>query len=217
MFRNLELPLYFGAMKARCNVLHGRHRIVLPKNSFVRTFGSRQILKSACSSWICFDPNNLNTVIFRQKYPVPTMVDIASRLYSAKVCSVLNAKNGFWHLKLDEESSHLTTFHTPFCHYRRRFRFCRFWQHPLRGFPWSQQKSGGVKVAVEKLQLFSLNCSRSHQVWSVNSSRKSTNCSWGGTPNWCKEVAAFQWNCSVLCKTPIWSFWLGPPTSPTDS
>ena len=31
---------------------------------------------------------------------------------------VLDAKNGFRHVKLDEESSHLTTFHTPIGHYR---------------------------------------------------------------------------------------------------
>ena len=49
---------------------------------------------------------------------MPTMEDIATRLHGAKVCSVLDAKNGFWHVKLDEESSHLTTFHTLFRHYR---------------------------------------------------------------------------------------------------
>ena len=48
---------------------------------------------------------------------MPTIEDIATRLHGAKVFSILDAKNGFWHVKLDEESSHLTTFHTPFGHY----------------------------------------------------------------------------------------------------
>ena len=40
---------------------------------------------------------------------MPTIEDIATRLHGAKVFSVLDAKNGFWQVKLDEESSHLTT------------------------------------------------------------------------------------------------------------
>ena len=35
--------------------------------------------------------------------------------------SFLDAKNGFWHVKLDEESSYLTTFYTP----SGRYRWCR--------------------------------------------------------------------------------------------
>ena len=42
---------------------------------------------------------------------MPTIEEIATRLHGAKVFSVLDAKNGFWHVKLDEDSSYLTTFH----------------------------------------------------------------------------------------------------------
>ena len=70
---------------------------------------------------ICIDPKDLNKAILRENYPIPTIEDIASRLHGAKVFSVLDAKNGFWHVKLDEESSYLTTFHTPF----GRYRWCR--------------------------------------------------------------------------------------------
>ena len=45
-------------------------------------------------------------------YPMPTIGDIATRLHGAKVFSVLDAKNGFWHVKLDEKSSFLTTLHS---------------------------------------------------------------------------------------------------------
>ena len=67
---------------------------------------------------ICLDPKDLNKAILRENYLIPTIEDIASRLHGAKVFSVLDAKNGFWHVKLDEESSYLTTFHTPFGPYR---------------------------------------------------------------------------------------------------
>ena len=52
---------------------------------------------------------------------MPTIEEIATRLHGAKVFSLLDAKNGFWHVNLDDESSYLTTFHTPF----GRYRSCR--------------------------------------------------------------------------------------------
>ena len=45
---------------------------------------------------------------------MPTIEEIAAGLRGAKVFSVLDVKTAFWHVKLDEESSYLTTFHTPF-------------------------------------------------------------------------------------------------------
>ena len=39
-------------------------------------------------------------------------------LTEAKVFSVLDVRNGFWHIELDKESSLLTTFATPFGRYR---------------------------------------------------------------------------------------------------
>ena len=39
-------------------------------------------------------------------------------LSDAKYFSVLDATSGYWQIKLDEESSLLTTFNTPFGRYR---------------------------------------------------------------------------------------------------
>lgn len=49
---------------------------------------------------------------------MPTIQNIATRLNGAKVFSVLDVKSGFWHFKLEEDSKHLGTFHTPFERYR---------------------------------------------------------------------------------------------------
>ena len=67
---------------------------------------------------ICLDPKDLNQAILRENYPIPTIEDIATHFHGAKVFSVLDIRNGFWHVKLDEESSYLTSFHTPFGRYR---------------------------------------------------------------------------------------------------
>ena len=50
---------------------------------------------------ICLDPKNLNKAVFRENYLMPTIKDIATRLHGAKVFTVLDAKSGFWHVKLD--------------------------------------------------------------------------------------------------------------------
>ena len=67
---------------------------------------------------ICFDPRDLNRAVQRENYPLPTIEDIATRLHGAKVFTKLDVRNGFWHVKLSEESSYLTTFNSPFGRYR---------------------------------------------------------------------------------------------------
>ncbi|XP_014673255.1 PREDICTED: uncharacterized protein LOC106813592 [Priapulus caudatus] len=67
---------------------------------------------------ICIDPKDLNKALKRSHYPLPTIEEILPSLHNAKVFSVLDAKNGFWHVELDKESSLLTTFNTPFGRYR---------------------------------------------------------------------------------------------------
>ena len=56
----------------------------------------------------------------REHYQLPTIEDIATRLHGAKVFTVLDVRNGFWHVKLDERSSCLTTFNTPYGCYRHK-------------------------------------------------------------------------------------------------
>jgi len=67
---------------------------------------------------ICLDPKDLNQAIQREHYQLPTIEDVATRLHGAKLFTILDVRNGFWHVSLDEQSSLLTTFHTPFGRYR---------------------------------------------------------------------------------------------------
>ena len=62
---------------------------------------------------ICLDPKHLNKVIMRSHYPLPTIEEVTTRLTNAKVFSVLDAKTGFWQVRLSEASSYLTMFNTP--------------------------------------------------------------------------------------------------------
>ena len=66
--------------------------------------------------------------LFRSKRPQPsnptgaprdsTLEEILPKLDGATVFSVIDAKNGYWNVKLDEQLSYLTTFNSPFGRYR---------------------------------------------------------------------------------------------------
>lgn len=67
---------------------------------------------------ICLDPRELNRAVKRSHYPMPTVEEVATNLSNVKVFTVLDARSGFWQVKLDEASSHLTTFNTPYGRFR---------------------------------------------------------------------------------------------------
>ena len=67
---------------------------------------------------ICLDPKDLIRAIRREHYQLPTIEDIATRLHGTKVLTVLDVHHWFWHVRIGDRSSYLTTFHTPFGRYR---------------------------------------------------------------------------------------------------
>ena len=67
---------------------------------------------------ICLDPTNLNKVITREPYHFRTPEGIAHLLADACIMTVCNCKKGYWHQKLDEASSFLTTFNTEIGRFR---------------------------------------------------------------------------------------------------
>jgi hypothetical protein len=67
---------------------------------------------------LCLDPRPLNKALKRCHHPMQTIVTILPELGKAKVFSKLDCLNGYWQVPLDEESSLLTTFGTPFGRYK---------------------------------------------------------------------------------------------------
>ncbi|KAK3752981.1 hypothetical protein QZH41_016289 [Actinostola sp. cb2023] len=63
----------------------------------------------------------LNKALKRETYhELPILDEILPELAQAKVFSTVDLRSGFWHCVLDEESSILTTFATPYGRYRWR-------------------------------------------------------------------------------------------------
>lgn len=67
---------------------------------------------------ICLDPAELNKWILDESFLVPTFEELVIYLKGVKYFSVLDLKDGFWQIELDEESQKLCTFATPFGNYK---------------------------------------------------------------------------------------------------
>lgn len=92
--------------------------IITPVTTPTSWVSSMVVVPKKSGKQICLDPKDLNRAIQRDHYPLPTIEDIATRLHGAKVFTVMDVRSGFWHVKLDEKSSFLTAFNTPFGRFR---------------------------------------------------------------------------------------------------
>jgi len=95
--------------------------VIMPQNDPTPWINSFVIVEAKDKIRICLDPTNLNKAVIREPYHYRTPDDIYHKLAKAKFFSVVDLKKGYWQIPLDEESSYLTTFNTPF----GRFRFTR--------------------------------------------------------------------------------------------
>ena len=67
---------------------------------------------------MCLDPHELNKAIQREHYTLPILEDVLHDLRKSTVFNKAGLSSGYWHVKLDDESSYLTTFQTCFDRYR---------------------------------------------------------------------------------------------------
>ena len=68
---------------------------------------------------ICIDPSQtVNKAILRPVYQMPTLNEQLHKLAHAKCFSLVDVRDGFLHVPLDEESSRMTTMHTSYGRYR---------------------------------------------------------------------------------------------------
>ena len=66
---------------------------------------------------VCIDPKDLNKAIQREHYPLKTIEEVVAEIPEAKIFTKLDATSGFWQICLDEESTKLCTFNSPFGRY----------------------------------------------------------------------------------------------------
>lgn len=67
---------------------------------------------------ICLDPRQLNKAVLREHHPMPRFEQMLGNVRGKNKFTVLDARDGFWHIELDEESSYLCTFITQWGRYR---------------------------------------------------------------------------------------------------
>ena len=70
-------------------------------------------LKPSGEVRVCIDPKPLNRALMRSHYMLPTIEDVLHKLSKARFLTLADTKHAFYHAKLDNDSSYLTTFATP--------------------------------------------------------------------------------------------------------
>ena len=104
-------------MKAKLEDLE-RRGIIVKETAPTEWISNMVVVAKPKKIRICLDPQQLNKVIQRPKYQMPTLEELLPKLCKAKIFSMLDAKDGFYQISLDEASRKLTTLWTTFGRYR---------------------------------------------------------------------------------------------------
>ena len=68
---------------------------------------------------VCIDPSQtFNNAIERPVYQMPTLKEQLHMLHNAKCFSIVDVREGYHHIPLDEQSSLMTTMHTSYGRYK---------------------------------------------------------------------------------------------------
>lgn len=95
------------------------HRII-EKVEHPKSFVSNLVIieKSDGNLRICLDPQDLNKVLIREYHLIPTLEEMLTKLSNKSVFSVLDLSDGFYNIRLTDESTDLCTFSSPFGCYK---------------------------------------------------------------------------------------------------
>ncbi|GFV87087.1 retrovirus-related Pol polyprotein from transposon 412 [Trichonephila clavipes] len=87
-------------------------RIIRPSSS---KYGSPIVLvkKKDGTTRLCVDDRKLNRKLVKDRFPLPLIEDVLDKLQEAKVYTTLDLKNGFFHVDVNEDCKHLTSFVVP--------------------------------------------------------------------------------------------------------
>ena len=77
------------------------------------------VLKANGELCPCLDPHDLNEAICHNHHKTPTVEEVAHEFVHSHYFTKLDACHRYWSIVLDQESSLLTTFNSPF----RRYHF----------------------------------------------------------------------------------------------
>ena len=75
------------------------------------------VLKANGELCLCLDPHDLNRVIHHDHHKMPTVEEVVHKFANSHYFTKLDTHHGYWSIVLDEESSLLTTFNSPFGRY----------------------------------------------------------------------------------------------------
>ncbi|CAH1366264.1 unnamed protein product [Tenebrio molitor] len=92
--------------------------IIKKEDGYTKWVSNILLVRRNGKTRICLDPLHLNQALRGCDYQMPTIEEILPELADARVFTTLDAKKGFWQLKLNDESSKLTIFWTPFGKYK---------------------------------------------------------------------------------------------------
>uniref|UniRef100_A0A8B9JE72 ribonuclease H n=1 Tax=Astyanax mexicanus TaxID=7994 RepID=A0A8B9JE72_ASTMX len=104
------------AMKAAVKAQLDQHQAdghIAPVTDPTDWISNMVIVKKPDKLRLCIDPKHLNTALRRSHYIMPTLEDVLYKLPKAKVFTLVDARDAFLQCRLDEESSLMTTFWTP--------------------------------------------------------------------------------------------------------
>ena len=73
--------------------------------------------KKSGSYRLCVDYRELNKITIKDNFPTPLIDDQLDRLKNKKIYTSLDLKNGFHHVRMNEESVQYTSFVTPLGQY----------------------------------------------------------------------------------------------------
>lgn len=85
------------------------------------------VRKKDGSARICVDFRRLNAKAVKVRYPQPVIEEQIDKLQDARIYTVLDLKNGFFHVPIEEDSRKYTAFSVPGGHYeftRMPFGYC---------------------------------------------------------------------------------------------
>ena len=105
------------------------------------------VVKKDGSIRLCFDYRQLNAKTIPSKYPIPRPDEIFDKLRNAQVFSVIDLKNGYYHIPIRKEDRHETAFILPWC----KLQFTRMSQG-LLGAPFTF--SEGIDYVIADLEEF---------------------------------------------------------------